>query len=287
MKKHILLLFLLFIISKNIRAQELELQMGYLTFNDDKTIIAPILMTNNNRSYIRYKKDKDKPKLTKVKKSELLDFGLIHDGEKQSKYAKFGFDERTWKGYYINNDSQDTIPFYFLKYTESRIEGYSLNRKAINLSPKDVLSVKKQEHAKEVIFDGIVIKKKGSIRHTFLERKSSGKILMYTMNIRNKELEKIDDGLGIWYYSPSIPNVNDFNYKIKTSYTFVHIIKKGERMVYIPFDANGPIAENKLREYINDCAFINTKLGMKGYQMQDIYLIIEKYNELWRTSGCN
>jgi hypothetical protein len=287
MKKHILLLVLLIIISKNIGAQELQLQMGYLTFNDEKTIIAPILMTNNNRSYIRYKKDKDNPKLTKVKKSELLDFGVIHDGEKQSKYAKFGFDERAWKGYYINYDSQDTIPFYFLKYTESKIEGYSLDRKSITLFPKDILSVKKQEHAKEVIFDGIVIRKKKSIRHTFLEQKSSGRILMYTMNIRKKELEKIDDGLGIWYLSPSVPSLEHFNYKIKTSYTFVHIIKKGERMVYIPFNADGPIAENKLREYINDCAFINTKLGMKGYQIQDIYLIIEQYNELWKTLNCN
>lgn len=285
MKKHILLLAFLFIISKNSNAQEYK--AGYLTFNDDETVIAPILITNNNKSYIRYKKDKGSPKTTKIQKSKLLDFGVIEDGEKQSKYAAFGFNEKTWKGYYIRHNSQDTIPFYFLKYNESEIDGYSLTREPITLHPNNVITVKTQIKSKETIFDGIVIKKKKSSRHTFLERKSNGRILMYTMNIKKKELEKIDKDLGTWRNPSFNPYGSELNYKVKTSYTFVHIIKKEDRMVYIPFNASGPIAENKLREYINDCAFINTKLGTKGYQMQDIYLIINKYNELWKTLSCN
>jgi hypothetical protein len=293
MKQHILVLIILFLIPFNSNAQ--GFQEGYLTFKDSTTIIASVLIKINGRHYIHYeKKKKNKTKIVKIKKSKLLDFGIIEDGKKQSKYAEFRFETKAFDAFYIKNATKDTVHFYFLEKHKNYIKGFSKKGKQMKLSTKHVSTVFVKDKFKTIIYDAVNIsQKKKTEKYLFLERKLDGIIKVYPFSIKKVELikwlESIQHVQDTTTSELGLPVVRHTMTRITPQYDYINgnILVKENLKDWFLFDEKGIQSENKLRTYINDCAFVNSALGTKGYQIEDIYIIIKKYNELRQDENCH
>lgn len=282
MKKHIILLLLSVCSLSTLFAQGLK--KGYFILNDGTTVETYIKLTGNKISYIKYQKG---VKSKKIRKSKLTDFGNIIDGQKKSKYAEHAFSKKAYKAYYIDSNTKDTIPFFLAESSQGYIDGYNLDKTDLNLLPEDTEMVVAQMHSKTITFDVVNIRfKKKRTKTFFLERKSGSTINMYTITVKKRELQDLDEPY--YMYFDSMNPIRRSGKEVVTKYYFFHLLVKGDRKLLLAFGTKDQTSKLEVRSYINDCAFINSKLGTKGYQIEeDLFTIIETYNQHSNDNECN
>ena len=250
---------------------------GYLTYKDDSTLLTKIELTPNAKGFIKFLIN---GKTKKVSKKALKDYGTIRNGKKVSDYANSAFKEKAYDAYYILKKNNDTIPFYFLKHEYSQILGYLPTGMKLLISPKNTKTVIVKNGNKKGTYDGVdtggyTATKTGN-GFKFLKRIADGKIVLYQMSLKKKELKYVQP----LFYSP---DVYEIPFEINKEYLHVYVFNKDNQIYFATRIDAKTDGETDIKMLLQDYPPLGEKIGQTGYEFIDTRKIINEYNALWQN----
>ena len=292
------LLFVLFFISYSTIVQGQEKQFddifpsGYIILKDSMILHTKIIIFPNGDNRIQIT---DGENFSFFEKTDLLDYGIVLDDKKISKYANTFFSKPTLGGYYIKKKSKEKIPFFMLQYNGNRIIGYSLKKnkyKRTVLEPREVETVMVvQEDGKKRYCDAIVLSPMTEYR-VFRSRLVNGKLTLNTSTtteyIKSKytNQKEIRKKIKETYYEPidiRVTEQENGNHLLGLQTISIdvptYILKKDNEVILIMKETKTANNMSKLAKIVYDYPELVAEIKSGAYTNREIPEIIRKYND--------